>query len=98
MERHQDEAYWRTKKNNRSISIMVPLQEATLENGCMQFIPGSHKLNILNHHSIDHNPRVQRLELDGDQADLSRAVACSPPQRSYHLWRSDAPFHIGKCL
>ena len=79
MERHQDEAYWRTNKNNRSISIWIPLQEATLENGCMQFIPGSHKLNILNHHSIDHNPRVQGLELDGDQADLSRAVACSPP-------------------
>ena len=79
MERHQDEAYWSPKKNNRSISIWIPLQEATLENGCMQFIPGSHKLNILNHHSIDHNPRVQGLELDGDQADLSRAVACPLP-------------------
>ena len=76
---HQDEAYWNPRKNYHSISVWMPLQKATLDNGCMQFIPGAQNLEVLNHHNIGNNPKVQGLELDDDQVDLSNAVACPLP-------------------
>lgn len=33
---HQDEAYWDPNLDYTSLSIWIPLQPATLENGCMQ--------------------------------------------------------------
>ncbi len=71
---HQDEAYWRPDLEHNSITIWMPLQEATLENGCMHFIPGSFALEILPHHSIGHNPRVHGLE--ADSVNSTQAVAC----------------------
>ena len=76
---HQDEAYWNPGKNYHSISVWMPLQEATLDNGCMQFLPGAQKLEVLNHHNIGNDPRVQGLELDDGQVDLSNAVGCPLP-------------------
>lgn len=74
---HQDEAYWDPNLNYESLSIWIPLQEATLENGCMQFVPGSHKEEVLSHHTINFDPRIHGLEVDA--ADTSRAVACPIP-------------------
>lgn len=74
---HQDEAYWGPDLEYNSLSIWMPLQEATLENGCMQFIPGSHKLEVQPHHNIGHDPRVHGLEVDS--VDTSQAVACPIP-------------------
>lgn len=74
---HQDEAYWDPGFEYRSLSIWVPLQEATIENGCMQFVPGSHRGEVLPHHAIGHDPRVHGLEVDA--ADVSGKVACPIP-------------------
>ena len=70
---HQDEAYWDPAFSYEALSIWTPLQEATLENGCMQFIPGSHRGGVLPHHSIGHDVRVHGLETD--QVDRRLAVA-----------------------
>ncbi|HOY22044.1 MAG TPA: phytanoyl-CoA dioxygenase family protein [Cellvibrio sp.] len=49
---HQDYGYW--YKNgflypDQMLSVMVALTEATVENGCLQVIPGSHKLGRVEH-------------------------------------------------
>lgn len=87
---HQDEAYWDPQWDYCSLSVWMPLQEATLENGCMQFIPGSHKLDILRHRSIGGDVRIHGLELDEDY-DLSTAVACPLPA-------GGATFHLARTL
>lgn len=74
---HQDEAYWGGDQDYQSVSIWIPLQPATLENGCMCFVPGSHRLEVLPHHSIGHDPRIHGLEVDA--AETSGAVACPLP-------------------
>ncbi len=74
---HQDEAYWNPAMDYYSISIWIPLQEATIENGCLWFVPGSHHWEIVPHHTIGHDPRVHGLEVD--EADTSDAVACPIP-------------------
>src|SRR5947207_2013920 len=61
---HQDEAYWDPTAEYQSLSIWIPLQDATVENGCMQFIPGSHRMEVQTHHSIGNDPRVHGLEID----------------------------------
>jgi ectoine hydroxylase-related dioxygenase (phytanoyl-CoA dioxygenase family) len=72
---HQDEAYWGDEMEYNSMSIWIPLQEATIENGCMWFIPGSHKSEVLPHHSIGNDVRVHGLELDSPPPQET-AVAC----------------------
>jgi ectoine hydroxylase-related dioxygenase (phytanoyl-CoA dioxygenase family) len=86
---HQDEAYWEPGLEYNSFSLWVPLQDATLENGCMQFVPGSHRLEVLPHHSINKDPRVHGLEVDG--ADTSAAQPC--PIRA-----GDATAHLNRTL
>jgi len=91
---HQDEAYWQADHNYTSLSVWLPLQEATVENGCMQFIPGSHRLEVLPHHSINHDPRIHGLEVDDEldvPIDYSRAVACPLPA-------GGATFHHNRTL
>ena len=75
---HQDEAYWNDEMEYDAMSIWIPLQEATLENGCMWFIPGSHKSEVVPHHSIGHDVRVHGLEMDSPPPQ-NKAVACPIP-------------------
>jgi ectoine hydroxylase-related dioxygenase (phytanoyl-CoA dioxygenase family) len=74
---HQDEAYWNPLLEYNALSIWIPLQPATLENGCMQFVPRSHTQEILPHHSINYDPRIHGLEVEA--AHTEGAVACPLP-------------------
>lgn len=76
---HQDEAYNAPELDYNEMSIWVPLQEATLKNGCMQFVPRSHCWDIAPHHPIGHDPRVVGLEVDDPDALTVQAVACELP-------------------
>lgn len=60
---HQDAAYWNPAVISRGVSIWVPLQEATVENGCMHFVPGSHTYDVIEHQSINDDPRIHGLEI-----------------------------------
>jgi len=87
---HQDEAYWEPDVKYHSLSVWMPLQEATLENGCMVFLPGSQKGEIVPHQSIGGDTRVHGLELL-EAVDESRAVACPLPA-------GGATFHDSRTL
>lgn len=74
---HQDEAYWDPTVIPHSLSVWLPLDPATVESGCMQFIPGSHKEEVRWHRHIDNDPTVHGLVTD--DVDPSQAVACPIP-------------------
>ncbi len=74
---HQDEAYWSPNLVYSSLSIWMPLQDATIDSGCMQFVPKSHLLGVLPHHPIHNNPRIHGLAVDDFKAD--NIVACPIP-------------------
>jgi ectoine hydroxylase-related dioxygenase (phytanoyl-CoA dioxygenase family) len=86
---HQDEAYWDPDLDYTSLSIWVPLQEATVENGCMWFVPGSQNLEVLPHQSIGGDVRIHALEVL--RADVSQAIACPLPP-------GGATFHSSRTL
>lgn len=74
---HQDEAYWSPDVVLERVSIWVPLDPATVESGCMQFIPGSHHTEIRTHRHIGNNPLIHGLVTD--EVDPAQAVACPIP-------------------
>lgn len=40
---HQDMAYWPTTPDTRTATLWLALDDSTEENGCMRFLPGSHR-------------------------------------------------------
>ena len=76
---HQDEAHrYDPGVDYEQLSIWVPLQPATTENGCMRYIPGSQLGPILTHRSLGGDPRKSALECIGD-FDLAATVPCPLP-------------------
>lgn len=73
---HQDEAFWNDRNHLKcnSISVWMPLDEAVVESGCMQFIPGSHRDDVLPHRCEPGEP----LEVDVPFA-RDTAVPCPLP-------------------
>lgn len=51
---HLDTPFW-SFSDRRALSIWVALDDATLENGCLFFIPGSHKLTSFDNPGIGKN-------------------------------------------
>lgn len=88
---HQDAAYWNAAFIHNSISIWVPLQEATLENGCMQFVPGSHRWDVVDHQSKNNDPRIHALEL----TEMSMRLVHDDNVKSCPLPPGGATFHGG---
>jgi phytanoyl-CoA hydroxylase len=65
---HQDSAYWQIDPPDL-VSVWMALDDATLENGCMRVIPGSHIGGVLEHkHLLDY-------QVDETELDTSREVA-----------------------
>jgi ectoine hydroxylase-related dioxygenase (phytanoyl-CoA dioxygenase family) len=66
---HQDEAYWRMPNHDaRALAMWMPLQDASVQNGCLWYLPGSHLGPIRRHRPIGGDVRVHGLEtLDFDQ-------------------------------
>lgn len=88
---HQDEAT-RVDPNfvYQQLSIWMPLQEATIENGCMHYIPGSHWGEVLAHRSPNSDPKIHAIECAGG-FDPASAVACPLPA-------GGATIHQGRTL
>jgi ectoine hydroxylase-related dioxygenase (phytanoyl-CoA dioxygenase family) len=42
---HHDQPYWPLAETD-TITAWIPFQDATLENGCMGFVPGSHRFGV----------------------------------------------------
>jgi ectoine hydroxylase-related dioxygenase (phytanoyl-CoA dioxygenase family) len=86
---HQDEAHRSDPGvDYEQLSIWMPLQEATLENGCMEFIPRTHLGQVLDHRSLRDDRRVMALECVGD-FEPAKALPCPlhPGGATVHHWR-----------
>jgi ectoine hydroxylase-related dioxygenase (phytanoyl-CoA dioxygenase family) len=83
---HQDGEYW-PMRPLATCSVWIALDPVSTANGCMRFIPGSHrKQEPYRHHVSTRENIVLNLELDQDQFDESQAfnVELEPGQMSMH--------------
>jgi len=86
---HQDDAF-HADFEYPQISLWMPLQNVTATNGCMQFIPGSHRGELLAHRCYNNDPHANALECFAE-LDLSNAVACP-------LLAGGCTIHTGRTL
>ncbi|MBX2825565.1 MAG: phytanoyl-CoA dioxygenase family protein [Gammaproteobacteria bacterium] len=95
---HQDGEYWPINPL-ATCTVWIAIDEATMENGCLQVIPGSHRSQQLaTHHQNDADGLALNLELDEHQFDASQAVPITlqPGQVSLHdiyLYHGSEPNH-----
>lgn len=68
---HQDNSYHRIEPADLTVTAWVAIDEATLENGCMRFLPGSHKLGLVEHLPLP----GQEHNLSPADVDLSTEIA-----------------------
>jgi phytanoyl-CoA hydroxylase len=82
---HQDIAYWPDLPDRRAASCWVALDRATVDNGCMWFLPGSHR----------EPPRPHRA------AGSDGALECAPPASgavAVPLAPGSCTFHAGATM
>lgn len=85
---HVDTPFW-SFSNREALSIWIALDDATLENGCLYFIPGSHKETTLENYGIGKN-------MDGifkHYPTLSTQNSIAAPLKA-----GSCSFHNGLCI
>lgn len=70
---HQDEAYWDVNFDYNALGAWMPLEAVSAVSGCLWFVPGSHRRDVLPHRHLGDDPSVHVLEL-ADPVDTSTAV------------------------
>jgi hypothetical protein len=67
---HQDLAYWPVTPDTRTASFWLAIDDATLENGCMRFVAGSHREPKLRAHRpmLGDRDKSHTLVADVDEA------------------------------
>jgi ectoine hydroxylase-related dioxygenase (phytanoyl-CoA dioxygenase family) len=75
---HQDEAFRDPTLEYHEMNIWVALQDVTVENGCLHYLPESHKSEVLEHGPPNNDPTSQALQCIGP-FEKQNAVACEIP-------------------
>ena len=71
---HQDGEYW-AMRPLATCTVWIAIDDATLENGCLRYIPGSHIGKRVRRHQINNAPDLAlNQELTQDQFEESEAV------------------------
>ncbi|MEM7743048.1 MAG: phytanoyl-CoA dioxygenase family protein [Pseudomonadota bacterium] len=71
---HQDGQYWPIRPL-ATCTVWIAIDAATRENGCLRYIPGSHKSTRLMGHDTNNSPHVTlNQELKADEYDEADAV------------------------
>ena len=71
---HQDQAYLGHPLTGRTATFWIPLQDVSVEMGCMQFVPFSHRNGLQPHRRHSGSANAHSLTLDG--VDPAAAVVC----------------------
>ena len=84
---HQDFSYWTFTKPMHHLTCWIGLDDATTENGCLYYVPGSHKWGLLPITGLTGDMDAVREVLTGEQvAIFDRKVANELPRgyASFH--------------
>jgi len=85
---HQDEGYWDTEFDYTAVACWMPLDAATVESGCMRFIPGSHLGAIRRHHFLNDDPTGTSLVVDDVEEEMAVPAPIPVGGASFHHCRT----------
>jgi ectoine hydroxylase-related dioxygenase (phytanoyl-CoA dioxygenase family) len=84
---HQDYSYWTRTQPMQHLTCWIALDDATLENGCLQYIPGSHRWPLLPITGLAGDMQAIRSVLTPEQAERFEhpvAVELKKGEASFH--------------
>lgn len=82
---HQDAAFF-PHGRSRVLACSVAIDDATIENGCISVIPGSHRLGLINHY--DEAGVFTGIVCDHNDFDPRTAVSLTAKAGSVLFWHS----------
>jgi len=83
---HQDYSYWTRTKPMQHLTCWIGLDDATTENGCLQYVPGSHRWELLPVTGLAGDMDAIQTVLSDEQRAAFKPVAIE-------LKRGEAAFH-----
>ena len=83
---HQDYSYWTRTKPMRHLTCWIGLDDSTTENGCVHYVPGSHRWPLLPRPELAGDMDAIRGVLSEEQLGAFQPVACE-------LRAGEASFH-----
>jgi phytanoyl-CoA hydroxylase len=97
VEWHQDFAFY-PHTNDDLLAVGIALDDATVENGCLLVVPGSHRGPVLDHHDDDGRfvGAVDPALVDGAQAVPIELAAGDISLHHVRLLHASAPNHSGR--
>ena len=92
---HQDEAYWIDMEDKRAVTCWIALDDVFKENGCMWFVPRSHREEMRKHVQTGQKGALQceANETEATPVSLSAGDATFHDGRTIHYSRGNStPF------
>ena len=83
---HQDYSYWTRTRPMAHLSCWIGLDDATRENGCVHYVPGSHRWNLLPITGLANDMDAIQTVLSDEQKKQFKPVAIE-------LKKGEASFH-----
>ncbi len=83
---HQDYSYWTRTKPMAHLTCWIGLDDATVDNGCIHYVPGSHTWDLLPVTGLANNMEAIRTVLTDEQKERFNPVAIE-------LKAGEATFH-----
>jgi len=83
---HQDYSYWTRTKPVAHLTCWIGLDDSTTENGCVHYVPGSHKWELLPRGSLadDMDAVIDRLSDEQKQNFKPVAIELKAGEASFH--------------
>src|SRR5436853_647285 len=75
---HQDYSYWTRTEPIAHLSCWIGLDDSTRENGCVYYVPGSHRWNLLPITGLGDDMNAIQSALSEQQKAQSKPVATEP--------------------
>ena len=85
---HQDQAYHDPAKRYQNVNVWLPLDGATAEGGCMQYVAGTHTGPVLPHEHTDPGSKDSALSACGQEYRDANAEAVPCPRGAAALHHS----------
>jgi hypothetical protein len=85
---HQDIAFHDAWDRHLNLTFWIPLQDVGVENGCLHYVPGSHRGRLELHHRIGGDARIHAREVAGVAAEDAVPVPLPAGGLSIHESRT----------
>jgi Phytanoyl-CoA dioxygenase (PhyH) len=83
---HQDYSYWTRTEPLAHLSCWIGLDDSTIENGCVHYVPGSHRWSLLPATGLAHDKDAIKTVLNEEQLSQFKRVPIE-------LRKGEASFH-----